>query len=86
MYQAVMLIVAQLIPERWTNNNSQALVALLLSQTEITFVHIINSFLFKIIYQLLVSADLQWIFELIECNFLEDFVNKYVNMEIINTW
>ena len=81
MYPAVTSIIAQLKPERGSGNNSPAFVVLLLSQTEITFVHIINSFLL-----LLDSADLQWIFELIECNFLEDFVNKYVNMEIINTW
>ena len=50
MYQAVMLIVAQLIPERWTDNNSQALVALLLSQTEITFVHNVYDNMFIIIF------------------------------------
>ena len=43
MYQAVILIVGQLIPEHLTGNNSPALVVILLTPTEITFVHIIHA-------------------------------------------
>ena len=40
MYQAAILIVAQLIPEQWTGNNPPGSVLLLLNQTEINLSHV----------------------------------------------
>ena len=48
IFQAVTLSIAQLLPEHWTGNNLPALIVLLLSQTEISFVHNINANMFII--------------------------------------
>ena len=50
MYPAVISIIAQLKPKRWSGNNSPAFVVLLLSQTEITFVHNVYDNMFIIIF------------------------------------
>ena len=81
-HQAVTLIFAQLIPERWSGHNSQAFAVSLLSQTEVTFFHNIYA---NVYYQFFKpecfllnfdntynnNVDQQSKFWPIECNFLK---------------
>ena len=81
-HQAVTLIFAQLIPERWSGHNSQAFAVSLLLQTEVTFFHNIYANVYNQFFKpecFLLSFDntynnnveQQSKFWPIECNFLK---------------